>query len=82
MVRPMPPTVSMLRWMSRRTTRRDGAGRDQDRLEDERDCGRDVEVRRILGKGLPRNRQRQHEGVQCEHVQEAEHAILVEKQRS
>jgi hypothetical protein len=38
--------------------------RDDDRLEDERDRGGDVEMRRVLHEGLPGDRSRQHKRVQ------------------
>ena len=49
------------------------------RLEDEGDRGGDVEVRRVLDVGLPGDRQRQHEGVQREDVEERVEAVLVEQ---
>src|SRR6185312_924891 len=47
-----------------------------DRLEDERDAGGDVEVRRILHEGLPGRRRRQQAGLQREGPQHAEDAPL------
>src|SRR5438552_6105925 len=55
---------------------------DHDRLDDQRDRGSDVKMRRILDVRLPRHRHRDHEGVQGEEVEQAEHAVLVEQQET
>ena len=52
--------------------------RDDDRLEDEGDRRRDVEMRRVLHVRLPGDRQRQHEGVDREHVQEGIEPVLIQ----
>ena len=52
---------------------------DDDGLEHERDERRDVEMRRVLDVGLPGDRRREHDGVQREHVEQPEHAVLVEQ---
>ena len=52
--------------------------RDDDRLEHQRDGRRNVEVRRILNEGLPGDRQRQHQRVQREDVQQRVEAVLIE----
>ena len=52
---------------------------DHDRLDDQRDRGGDVQMRRVLDVRLPRHRHRDHEGVQGERIEQAEHAILVEQ---
>ena len=53
--------------------------RDHDRLDDEGDRGRDVQVRRVLDVGLPRHRHRDDERMQREDVEQAEHAVLIEQ---
>src|SRR5438046_742832 len=52
---------------------------DHDRLDDQRDHGGDVQMGRVLDVRLPRHRHRDHEGVQGEDVEKAEHAILIEQ---
>ena len=58
---------------------RDG---NEDGLEDQRDDGGDVEMRRVLDMRLPGDRQRQHEGVQPQHIQQAVRRILVQHQEA
>ena len=53
--------------------------RDHDRLDDQRDRRGDVEVRRVLDVGLPRDRERDHQRMQREDVEQAEHAVLVQQ---
>ena len=69
MVSPMPTDVSISRWMPICNTMRRSA-RGLDGLEAERDGGGDIEMRRVLDMGLPGDRQRQHEGVQREDIEQ------------
>ena len=51
-------------------------------LKRERDEGGDEQVRRVLQIRLPGNRERQHAGLQGEHVEQREHAVLIEQQEA
>ena len=53
--------------------------RNDDGLEHQRDRRRDVEMRRILDVRLPGDRQREHDRVQREDVEQPEHAVLIEQ---
>ena len=48
--------------------------RDDDGLEDQRDRGGDVEMRRVLDIGLPGHGKRQHQGMQREDVEQRDRA--------
>src|SRR5205085_9788700 len=52
--------------------------RNDDRLEDERDDGGDVEMRRVLDEGLPGDREREYQGVKREDVEQRIKPILVQ----
>ena len=52
--------------------------RNDDRLEDERDRGGDVEMRRVLNISLPGDRKREHERMQRENMEERREAVLIE----
>src|SRR5262249_28652786 len=56
--------------------------RNDNRLEYERDRGGDVEMRGALDIGLPGDRQRQHEGVEGEYVEQRVEPVLVELQEA
>ena len=56
--------------------------RDDDRLEHQRDRRGDVEMRRVLDIGLPGHRERQHQGMQREHVEQRVEPVLVELQEA
>src|SRR5260370_28605102 len=53
-----------------------------DRLKDERNCRGHVEVRRILDIGLPRHRERQHQRMQREHVEQRIEPVLIELEKA
>ena len=52
--------------------------RNDDRLEDQRDDGGDVEMRRVLDIGLPGDGSRQHQGVERKHVEQRIEPVLVQ----
>ena len=70
MVGPMPTTVSIVAVDAEPHDDAVQRHRDDDRLEHERDRRGDVEMRRVLDVGLPGDRQRQHDGVQREDVEQ------------
>ena len=52
--------------------------RNDDRLEDEGDCRRDVEMRCVLDKGLPGDGKREHQGMQRKDVEQRIKPVLVQ----
>ena len=58
------------------------ASRNDDRLEGEGDDGGDVEMVGVLHVGLPGDRERQHDRLQGEHVEQRVEAVLVEQQEA
>ena len=51
-------------------------------LEQQGDQGRDEQMRRALQIGLPGDRARERKGVEREHVEEREHAVLIQQQEA
>src|SRR5207244_2048845 len=49
-----------------------------DGFEGQRDERSNIEVRGVLYVGLPRDRQRQHEGMQCEDIEQCVEPVLIE----
>ena len=56
--------------------------RNDDRFEDQRKRRGDVKMRRVLDIGLPGHREREHDGVQREHVEQRIEPVLIKLARS
>ena len=78
-VGPTPTTFSIWRWMPSLTMIRCSAVGNDDGLEDERDAGGDVKMRRVLRGGLPGDRRRQHQRMQREDIEQRVEPVLIDQ---